>query len=84
MDTIASNNGYRWKIPYANLLTHRLSYAQSRYAIASKHKYFSDMDRDVPRTHAFSDQLFHRQLVHCRHYERHPQRHPKLHLHAHW
>ena len=37
---IASNNGYRQKMPYANLLTHSLthllSYPKSRDAIASK------------------------------------------------
>ena len=40
IDTIASNNGYRQKMPYANLLTHSLthllSYPKSRDAIASK------------------------------------------------
>ena len=36
IDTIASNYGYRRKLPYANLLTHSLSYLKSRDAIASK------------------------------------------------
>ena len=36
IDTIASNDGYRRKMPYVNLLTHSLSYPQSRDAIASK------------------------------------------------
>ena len=36
IDTIASNYGYRRKLPYANLLTHLLSYPKSRDAIASK------------------------------------------------
>ena len=36
IDTIASYNGYRQKMPYANLLTYSLSYPKSRDAIASK------------------------------------------------
>ena len=36
IDTIASNNGYRRNLPYANLFTHLLSYPKSRDAIASK------------------------------------------------
>ena len=35
IDVITSNNGYRWKIGLI-ILTHRLSYPQSRDAIASK------------------------------------------------
>ena len=36
IDTIVSNNGYRQQMPYANSLTHSLSYPKSRDAIASK------------------------------------------------
>ena len=36
IDTIASNNCSRWKMPYANRFTYILSYPQSRDAIASK------------------------------------------------
>jgi len=39
IDTIASNNGYKQKMPYANLLTYSLSYPKSRDAIASKNEF---------------------------------------------
>ena len=39
IDTIAYNKGYRWNLPYSNLLTYSLSYPKSRDAIASKNEF---------------------------------------------
>ena len=39
IDTIAYNKGYRWNLPYSNLLTYSLSYPKSRDAIASKNNW---------------------------------------------